>query len=359
VSSSSAFVTGSNYFVDTIFSPLERRTYINIEGNYDAVSTVSNGTGSLTTTGSLFLGNLTVSSSQAYSGSLFSIKVYSTFTSGFTNFKSVAPRIGRPKPTRASNALALIIGGGGSGGGYLGIAGGGGAGGFVLSTLTLSTGTYNVFVGDGGAQPLKDNPSNNGQTSSLANIIAYGGGGGGSYVNNAGSNGASGGGGGASNTGVTVAAGSAIYGTQGNNGGTGGTSTTGGGGGGAGAPGQSSVGLGRSGNGGAGLPSFISGVSTYYAGGGGGGGYTATGSGGIGGGANGSDGIGIAGSANTGGGGGGNQYQTNPAGGKGGSGIVIIRYPGAPIATGGTITSVGGDTVHTFTTTGSSTFTVF
>jgi hypothetical protein len=358
VSSSTTFVTGSNYFVDAIFAPEERRTYINVDGNYEVVSIIGNGTGSLTTTGSLFLGNLTVSSSQAYSGSLFSIKVYSTFTSGFTNFRSVAPRIGKLTPTRASNVLALIIGGGGSGGGQLGIAGGGGAGGFVLSTLTLNTGTYNVFVGDGGAQPLSNTPSNNGQTSSLANIIAYGGGGGGSYVNYTGSNGASGGGGGGSNNGTTVAAGSAIYGTQGNNGGTGGTSTTGGGGGGAGAPGQSSVGLGRSGNGGAGLPSAISGVLTYYAGGGGGGGYTATGSGGIGGGANGSDGIGIAGSANTGGGGGGSNYQTNPTGGKGGSGIVVIRYPGAPTATGGTITSVGGDTIHTFTATGSSTFTV-
>jgi len=358
VSSSTTFVTGSNYFVDAVFAPEERRTYINVEGNYDAVSLVSNGTGSLTTTASLFVGNLVASSSQAFSGSIFNVKAYSTFNSGYTNFKSIAPRINKPVPVRASSALALIVGGGGSGGGSLGISGGGGAGGFVLTPVTLTPGVYNVFVGDGGAQPSLGTNSNNGQTSSLAIITAYGGGGGGSYVNNTGSNGASGGGGGASNTGATIAAGSAIYGTQGNNGGTGGTSTVAGGGGGAGAPGQSSVGLSRSGNGGAGLLSLISGVSTYYAGGGGGGGYTATGSGGIGGGANGSEGIGIAGSANTGGGGGGSQYQVNPAGGKGGSGIIIIRYPGAPIATGGTVTSVGGDTIHTFTATGSSTFTV-
>jgi hypothetical protein len=63
------------------------------------------------------------------------------------------------------------------------------------------------------------------------------------------------------------------------------------------------------------------------------------------------------GSTNTGGGGGGNYYGFSGA--KGGSGIVIIRYPGAPIATGGTITSVDGDTIHTFTATGSHTFTVF
>jgi hypothetical protein len=34
---------------------------------------------------------------------------------------------------------------------------------------------------------------------------------------------------------------------------------------------------------------------------------------------------------------------------------VIISYPGAQKATGGTVTSAGGNTIHTFTT--SSTFT--
>jgi hypothetical protein len=36
----------------------------------------------------------------------------------------------------------------------------------------------------------------------------------------------------------------------------------------------------------------------------------------------------------------------------GGSGIVILRYAGSQRATGGTITTVDGDTVHTFTSTG-------
>jgi hypothetical protein len=49
----------------------------------------------------------------------------------------------------------------------------------------------------------------------------------------------------------------------------------------------------------------------------------------------------LAGDANTGGGGG--------AGQTGGSGIVIIRYSGTQLATGGTITSSGGNTIHTFT----------
>jgi hypothetical protein len=40
------------------------------------------------------------------------------------------------------------------------------------------------------------------------------------------------------------------------------------------------------------------------------------------------------------------------AGGSGGSGIVIISYSGAQKGTGGTITSSGGNTIHTFTTSG-------
>jgi len=37
---------------------------------------------------------------------------------------------------------------------------------------------------------------------------------------------------------------------------------------------------------------------------------------------------------------------------SGGSGIVIIRYAGAQRGTGGTVTSSGGYTIHTFTTSG-------
>jgi hypothetical protein len=63
--------------------------------------------------------------------------------------------------------------------------------------------------------------------------------------------------------------------------------------------------------------------------------------------------------ANTGGGGGGgSHYNSNNKGGNGGSGIVVIRYSGSQRATGGTVTTVGGDTVHAFTATGISTFIV-
>ena len=44
------------------------------------------------------------------------------------------------------------------------------------------------------------------------------------------------------------------------------------------------------------------------------------------------------------------------SGGYGGSGIVVMRYLGTQIATGGTVTSIGGYTIHTFTTAG--TFTI-
>jgi hypothetical protein len=42
-------------------------------------------------------------------------------------------------------------------------------------------------------------------------------------------------------------------------------------------------------------------------------------------------------------------YGTNAGG---GSGIIIIRYAGGQQATGGTVTSAGGYTYHTFTSSG-------
>jgi hypothetical protein len=57
----------------------------------------------------------------------------------------------------------------------------------------------------------------------------------------------------------------------------------------------------------------------------------------------------VAGTGNTGGGGGGGNAF---AGGNGGSGIVIIRYLGSQVGSGGTVTSSGGYTYHTFTSSG-------
>ena len=105
------------------------------------------------------------------------------------------------------------------------------------------------------------------------------------------------------------------------------------------------------GYGGAGTANSISGVSVTYAGGGGGGCESpgTPGTGGAGGGGNGGQGTPQNGTANTGGGAGG---SGNAQGSTGGSGIVIVRYLGAQKATGGTVTSAGGYTIHTFTASG-------
>jgi hypothetical protein len=350
VSSSSTFVTGSNYFVDAIFAPepLNKVIYITVEGNYDTISVVANGTGSLTTTASLFVGNIAPSSSQAFSGSIFNVKAYSTFTSGYTNFKSISPRINKPIPARPANALALIVGGGGGGGS----AGGGGAGGVRFLTVNLTQGNTTVTVGDGG------NSGANGQNSVFGSTISLGGGGGGG-VYTAGLNGGSGGGTGTGTPGLGTTG-------QGFAGGTGNGNNQFGGGGGASQTGRNYNDTPNPHAGGSGsyFPLFYSvgGSPAGWFGGGGGGSQGFSGLGGIGGPGGGGNGYGgsvpfsTTGSVNTGGGGGAGYYTD---GSKGGSGIVIIRYPGVPIATGGTITSVDGDTIHTFTATGSSTFTVF
>ena len=55
-----------------------------------------------------------------------------------------------------------------------------------------------------------------------------------------------------------------------------------------------------------------------------------------------------------GGGSGGAVYATSAgyASGPGGSGVVIISYAGSQRGTGGTVTSSGGYTIHTFTSSG-------
>lgn len=96
-------------------------------------------------------------------------------------------------------------------------------------------------------------------------------------------------------------------------------------------------------NGGNGIASTITGTSIYYGGGGGGGSGHTSGY------YNGSPGLGGGSTANRGGG------ASSGAGGgvqPGGSGIAIIRYPGTQVLTGGTVTSVGGYTIHTFTSSG-------
>ena len=260
-------------------------------------------------------------------------------------------------PVSTFTASYLLVAGGGAGGGGITTGsggGGGGAGGFVSGTgLTLDTNSnYIVTVGAGGTGAVSIQGTNGG-TSNISSIVTSTGGGGGGNSSFTGLNGGSGGGGYKSGAGTGVAG-------QGNAGAQTITGSSGSGGGGASAAGTASnvspVALGNGGNGSA---SSISGSSVTYAGGGGGGRYaTETGGAGAGGtgggGAGGSASAGTAGTAGLGGGGGGGAGASGSAnaGGNGGSGVVIISYAGAQRMAGGTVTFVGGNTIHTFTSSG-------
>ena len=228
------------------------------------------------------------------------------------------------------------------------------------SSLTLAAGTsYDVTVGAGGFKTFGGN-------SVFSNITSTGGGAGGGSGSSSGYNGGNGGsGGGASGGGYSLPGGNGTT-AQGYAGGGSGSQAgagyPGGGGGGASAKGQTLAT--SSENGGAGgngvitnilnstnaASSYIgevSGSNVYYSGGGGGSTYTTTlGTGGLGGGADGQK-YTVAQTTNNGttntGGGGGAQNST------GGSGVVILRYPTANVAsftTSGTlITPSATDTV--------------
>jgi type II secretory pathway pseudopilin PulG len=262
--------------------------------------------------------------------------------------------------------LVVAGGGGGAGGGTS--AGGGGGGVVYNDVYSVPYGDTAVVVGNGGTAGATtgDPRGGNGGDSSFGTIKTSGGGGGGggvtandnAYVN--GKSGGSGGGGGAwYGTGV---GGLGITG-QGYDGGSGQDTSPykGGGGGGAGGIGGTPNGN-VGGAGGLGLAYDISGVPLYYAGGGGGGvnGVGIPGAGGSGVGGNGTaNSLGVPGNGlvNRGAGGGGAGGTTIRAGGAGGSGVVIISYPtGSIIAGGGIITTSGGNTIHTFISSG--TFTI-
>lgn len=270
--------------------------------------------------------------------------------------------------------LDILVVAGGGGAGYA-RGGGGGAGGYIYqSNLSFAPNNpVQITVGSGGAKgvinPVSGQPgihAASGTNSSFGSTyIAIGGGGGGSYEGPAqnGYNGGSGGGGANQATSAQTGYGGSGTSGQGNSGGNsrcgGGGEVCGGGGGGAGAIGTNGTSscCGSTscrpftpGNGGNGIQNSISGTAVWYAGGGGGGGLSPTAN------IQGSNGNG-GGQANYGGGGqckvvSGN-FQTE----DGGPGVVIIRYAGTPVATGGTITQVGGYTIHTFTSNGTFSYT--
>ena len=234
----------------------------------------------------------------------------------------------------------LLVGGGGAGGTSMG--GGGGGGGVLeingLNAVFASGETISFTVGVGGKPSTESGQrrgGNGGDTvlisGGMTAYIAKGGGGGAGYDSGY-RTGASGGSGGGGTCGS--AGGSGVEG-QGYAGGAAGSEGRSGGGGGAGEPGHTyTTDPVRSGDGGAGRASSITGEEVYYGGGGGGGGspqnYGAAipGDGGIGGGGNGArTGAGYNGTDGLGGGGGGGGWTGGSTrGGSGGSGVVILAF---------------------------------
>ena len=270
----------------------------------------------------------------------------------------------------AGGASGASNGGGGGAGGLRSswYASGGGAAG--ETPITLSSGTYTITIGGGGA--LVDNttgyqdPGNDGSATTIsgnATVNTVGGGGGGSNNINAGRTGGAGGGAGASpGTPYNGGSGTAGEGFDGGRAGAVGHPYSGAGGGGTGAVGGDNSGSGP-GAGGDGVSISITGTGVNYGGGGGGTGGTSSGSynggaGGTGGGGAGGawNGNGVSGTANTGGGGGGSGDAGSYTSGAGGSGLVILRLQTAEYSgttTGSpTVTTVGTETILTFTGSG-------
>ena len=249
------------------------------------------------------------------------------------------------------NVEVLVVGGGGGGGSSTAFgtagAGGGGAGGLIYEQAVPASGTVSVVVGSPGARAGSGNtPGNNGGNSEFGSLVALGGGGG-SGGNMQGLAGGSGGGsrgntnGGAGNQPTSSSGG---FGNAGGGWPSGGGDGAGGGGGaGQAAPSAPPHDPKVGGPGGNGLAFDISGTLITYAGGGGGGasGTSVFGSGGQGGGGSGAnnDTPATPGAPNTGGGGGGG--NNSRVGADGGSGIVIVRYPGNASATTYTVSYDG------------------
>jgi len=251
----------------------------------------------------------------------------------------------------------VVAGGGGGGSGGGGPGGGGGAGGLLTGIVTVAAGaSYSVTLGTGGTGATSFTVAGGAGTNSVfGSIASTGGGGGGSYTGYPPSSGGSGGGAG---TDLAPAQGTS---GQGNTGGSApSNSGGGGGGGGAGTIGLNGISTTVGGNGGAGIASAITGTVTTYAGGGGGStplSGSSSSVGGVGGGGVGQFrgvGVGSVGAANTGGGGGGYCGGTpDSAGYNGGSGIVVVRYPGNVVFfTGGTVNYNNGYIIHIFTSNG-------
>ena len=240
----------------------------------------------------------------------------------------------------------LVVAGGGGGGGnnsnnYRSAGGGGGGGVIYNSAYQLtSAAAITVTVGAGAAGAQRQ--ASSGDNSVFGSLTAIGGGGGGGTTSTGDQNGldgGSGGGGGDYNgNGGNGTAGQGFRGGNSRQAAGVGAGASGGGGGGAGGPGPDCINSYSQISGGSSITYSISGTSTAYAAGGASLSAADT-----------ANPAGASGGANTGTGGQGARFNV---GGNGGSGIVIVRYPGLPAATGGIITYVNGYTIHKFTSSG-------
>jgi hypothetical protein len=368
-SSSDSLTTGSTYVSSFRFSPFVVSTYgtpvagasMTFNNGLTAGGVLqANGSGSLGSTSSLFVGN-TNTQNLAFSGSIYNFKVYqeaTSFSQTGLNYSVQCTRFGLPQQSPSTRFIRTLVVGGGGGGGWYSRAGfgpGGGGGGAVIEAYTtVNTGRNLVTVASPNLPDYNTNvnPFTTPNISIFSDIIAYSGGSGNgsaqtyqSFSSGSGATGA----GIQSGSGFPAALISGSY--YGFNGGNSA-------GGGAGGPANGNVG-------GIGKASDITGTTQYY-GGGGAGSTSAIVFPSLGGGG-GSQGyafslglpnstiVGTTASVNTGGGGAavvgdGRSYRGLAQ--KGATGVVIMRYQGAPQALGGQITRVGTDTVHTFTASG-------
>ena len=387
------YSTGSNYIIETVKSDLYRRNELIDTITRDNLQTAP-------VTPSMYIENGT--------NNVYAVESYTYSGSANTaDFTRVF--------TKSTTCDILIVGGGGAGGTYIGGGGGGGGVLHIENaTISAGTYNIQVGKGGTGVTGgASGTTAQNGSSSKAFGIEVFGGGYGGvgqwgtSAVQQAGANGGSGGGGGSCYTGTAVLGGTVIqpsftssvitannytyYGGNGasgllfNNNSYGAIGANGGGGAGGNAPAntdQLNAGAGADG-----IAINITGTSYFWGGGGGGGLYGGTyngkaGNGGKGGGGGGSgsqvaDQVGIGGIGGitfgqdgdlegdgtptagnggdgTGGGGGGCGRTTaspNAVSGKGGSGIVIIRYLLGTIPANNLLTSEPVVIAPTFTET--------
>ena len=332
----------------------------------------------LTLNGSNFQGNTSPVPAYDTEGETVHI-VYSGSTQGWIPINDGAVALETPQTYSAQflviaggGGSAMVYGGGGGAGGYRNAFGSetSGRGSSTETALTVTPGIqYTITIGAGGSGATNyggSAPGDQGITgddssisgSGITTVTSAGGGGGAKNVNN----GKSGGCGGGAGSGGTKGAGTANQGYDGGDSSTNGNGYAGGGGGGAGAAGGDSLGNSQTGgNGGTGLSSSITGSAVTRGGGGSGGapGGGTVGTGGSGGGGtNGGDGT-----ANTGGGGGASKTYVpaspaSDAAGSGGSGVIILsvpdaNYSGTTTGSPTVATGVSGQTVMTFTGSGS------